>query len=425
MTTVITTRLIDRACGFDTTAATSLCAAWRSLWPRRSRRIDCGQHRRCVSTSQRRRQRRSFPIARRVLAAIGNTGASRKTANQIQRERGCSHVENKIRGGNRSQPDRAMLASQAHAESTGGSDAEIALLRQQLRLMEQKLDKLQKQTTANTTAAANANAKGRRHQAKVANANAAIPVKGPVVRRPVRDGDDAGQPADHLHRRRAELRRHSPAASISTAADTTIIRTPRRPFRSASTTGSTSAAPASAWSANSWATGISASSTTSAARRTDLAAPASVGGAGRRIPARRRRLGHRERLSQLHRLQTVRRQARDRRRHHGYSLHAGRSHQLERHHVHGARLLRRHRDQYRRRRFPLHRRRALVQRQVLGRRLCDGADHGRHPLRLQHQPQRHHRTIRRRRPRRGAGHQHQRLHAPHRRRRPVADPAAA
>src|SRR5437762_4776250 len=74
----------------------------------------------------------------------------------------------------------ALLASQAHAESTGGSDTEIALLRQQLRLLEQKLDKLQKQTTANTTAAANANAKVDA-TAKVANANAAIPVKGAVA----------------------------------------------------------------------------------------------------------------------------------------------------------------------------------------------------------------------------------------------------
>lgn len=73
-----------------------------------------------------------------------------------------------------------MLASQAHAESTGGSDTEIALLRQQLRLLEQKLDRLQKQTTANTTAAATANAKVDA-TAKVANANAAIPVKGAVA----------------------------------------------------------------------------------------------------------------------------------------------------------------------------------------------------------------------------------------------------
>ena len=54
------------------------------------------------------------------------------------------------------------------------------LLRQQLRLMEQKLDKLQRQTTANTAAAANANAKADA-KVSVANANAAYPVKGPVV----------------------------------------------------------------------------------------------------------------------------------------------------------------------------------------------------------------------------------------------------
>lgn len=73
----------------------------------------------------------------------------------------------------------ALVASQAHAESAG-SDAEIAALRQQLRLMEQKLDKLQKQTAANTAAAANANAKA---DAKitVANANAAYTAKGPIA----------------------------------------------------------------------------------------------------------------------------------------------------------------------------------------------------------------------------------------------------
>ena len=53
----------------------------------------------------------------------------------------------------------AMMASQANAQSAGSNDSEIAMLRQQLRLMEQKLDKLQRQTTANTAAAANASAK--------------------------------------------------------------------------------------------------------------------------------------------------------------------------------------------------------------------------------------------------------------------------
>jgi phosphate-selective porin OprO/OprP len=73
----------------------------------------------------------------------------------------------------------AWSTTPASAQSAG-ADAEIALLKQQLRLMEQKLDKLQKQTSANTSAAAQANAKV---DAKVgvANANAAIPVKGAVA----------------------------------------------------------------------------------------------------------------------------------------------------------------------------------------------------------------------------------------------------
>lgn len=75
----------------------------------------------------------------------------------------------------------ALAASPALAE---GSDAEIALLKQQLKMLEQKLDKLQKQSDANTATAANANARAKAADAKaatVANANAAIPVKGPVM----------------------------------------------------------------------------------------------------------------------------------------------------------------------------------------------------------------------------------------------------
>jgi phosphate-selective porin OprO/OprP len=75
----------------------------------------------------------------------------------------------------------AMVASQAQAQSSGNNDAEIAALKQQLRLMEQKLDKLQRQTTANTTAAANANAKVDAKVVNVANASAAYPVKQPVA----------------------------------------------------------------------------------------------------------------------------------------------------------------------------------------------------------------------------------------------------
>jgi phosphate-selective porin OprO and OprP len=73
----------------------------------------------------------------------------------------------------------ALTTSQARAQSAG-ADAEIAALRQQLRLMEQKLDKLQKQTAANTAAAASANAKADT-KVGVANANAAYPLKGPVA----------------------------------------------------------------------------------------------------------------------------------------------------------------------------------------------------------------------------------------------------
>src|SRR5216684_3046643 len=66
----------------------------------------------------------------------------------------------------------AAAFGDAHAQSAGG-DAEIAALKQQLRLMEQKLDKLQRQTAANTAAAATANAKA---DAKVSVANTAATV---------------------------------------------------------------------------------------------------------------------------------------------------------------------------------------------------------------------------------------------------------
>lgn len=78
-----------------------------------------------------------------------------------------------------------MAALPAQAQSAG--DSEIALLKAQLKLMEQKLDRLQKQTQANTTAAASASAKATTASAKVdarvnvANAQAAYPTKGPVL----------------------------------------------------------------------------------------------------------------------------------------------------------------------------------------------------------------------------------------------------
>src|SRR6478672_9552492 len=71
----------------------------------------------------------------------------------------------------------ALTTSQARAQS---ADAEIAVLKQQLRLMEQKLDKLQKQTAANTAAAATANAKADA-KVTVASASAAYPIKGPIA----------------------------------------------------------------------------------------------------------------------------------------------------------------------------------------------------------------------------------------------------
>lgn len=81
-----------------------------------------------------------------------------------------------------------LMSSQGRAETADSSAAEIALLKKQLRLMEEKLDRLQKQTAVNTAAAADAKAKAADAKAKVdsgstvnlANAHAAIPVKGPV-----------------------------------------------------------------------------------------------------------------------------------------------------------------------------------------------------------------------------------------------------
>src|SRR3984957_2323561 len=66
------------------------------------------------------------------------------------------------------------------ARAQSGPETEIAALKKQLVLMERKLEALQKQTAANTTAAAKANAKADA-RVTVANANAAIPVKATVA----------------------------------------------------------------------------------------------------------------------------------------------------------------------------------------------------------------------------------------------------
>jgi phosphate-selective porin OprO and OprP len=74
----------------------------------------------------------------------------------------------------------AIAIGEARAQSAAGTEAEIAALKRQLLLMEQKLDALQKQTAANTTAAAKANAKADA-KVTVTNANAAVPVKTAVA----------------------------------------------------------------------------------------------------------------------------------------------------------------------------------------------------------------------------------------------------
>ena len=66
-----------------------------------------------------------------------------------------------------------FAVSQAGAQSASSTDGEIAALKKQLRLLEEKLDRLQKQTVANT-AAAKAKAEPK---ISVASANAAVPVK--------------------------------------------------------------------------------------------------------------------------------------------------------------------------------------------------------------------------------------------------------
>jgi phosphate-selective porin OprO and OprP len=74
----------------------------------------------------------------------------------------------------------AVTIREARAQSAASPETEIAALKQQLLLMERKLEALQKQTAANTTAAAKANAKADASVA-VTSANAAIPVKAAVA----------------------------------------------------------------------------------------------------------------------------------------------------------------------------------------------------------------------------------------------------
>src|SRR5260370_42509039 len=73
-----------------------------------------------------------------------------------------------------------FVGSQVSAQSASNADAEIAALKKQLRLMEEKLDRLQKKTAANTAAAARATAKADA-TANVAAPNAVVPVKAPAA----------------------------------------------------------------------------------------------------------------------------------------------------------------------------------------------------------------------------------------------------
>src|ERR1700675_4615691 len=70
-----------------------------------------------------------------------------------------------------------FVGSQVRAQSASSTEVEIAALKKQLRLMEEKLDRLQKQTTAKTVAAAKANAKTEPNANVTADgANGVVPV---------------------------------------------------------------------------------------------------------------------------------------------------------------------------------------------------------------------------------------------------------
>jgi len=74
-----------------------------------------------------------------------------------------------------------FVGSQVRAQSASSTEAEIAVLKKQLRLMEEKLDRLQKQTAAKTVAAAKANAKTESNAKVSVDANGVVPVKAPAA----------------------------------------------------------------------------------------------------------------------------------------------------------------------------------------------------------------------------------------------------
>jgi phosphate-selective porin OprO/OprP len=75
-----------------------------------------------------------------------------------------------------------FVGSQVRAQSASSTEVEITALKKQLRLMEEKLDRLQKRTAAGTAAAAKANAKADANaKVSVVDPNAPIPVKAPPL----------------------------------------------------------------------------------------------------------------------------------------------------------------------------------------------------------------------------------------------------
>jgi phosphate-selective porin OprO and OprP len=73
-----------------------------------------------------------------------------------------------------------FASSQARAEAANSTDAEIAALKKQLHLLEQKIDRLQKQTTANAAPTVKPGPKPE-PKAAVADANATVPLKVPTA----------------------------------------------------------------------------------------------------------------------------------------------------------------------------------------------------------------------------------------------------
>jgi phosphate-selective porin OprO and OprP len=70
-----------------------------------------------------------------------------------------------------------FVGSQVMAQPASSTEAEIAALKKQFRLMEEKLDRLQKQTAAKTVTAARANAKAEANAKVTADdANGVVPV---------------------------------------------------------------------------------------------------------------------------------------------------------------------------------------------------------------------------------------------------------